>query len=149
MSFQNSVSWVTLPSRSSININVVPSFGHIVNVGDNDRKNIVRIHSFRSTSSKTGGAERAHSTLNPATSTPPATPPSASRKSSRNPSPTSKSMTMSTGPASAGDLDSDPHSFLLNPSYKNHEDHLITLTRPPPFFHGNPTRPQHEGASDS
>jgi hypothetical protein len=49
MSFQNSISEDGYYSinLSSININVIPSFGHIVNVSEGDKSKVVANISFR------------------------------------------------------------------------------------------------------
>ncbi len=100
----------------SININVIPSFGRIVNVIDNEKD--VRVYFrliFSSEKSKPPEPDSEPSDKNPLTLIPPDTFHSAPGKSSKNPSTNSKSMNTSKGPDFHEDSDSDLNTlFYIN-----------------------------------
>ena len=91
--------WVNLHSCSSISINVVPTFGHIVNVSETDKNTTVYSHSFSSEPLKTGNLGTGPFTQCPRTLISPATPLFQSVKSSKNPSIKNTSTSMWNAPA--------------------------------------------------
>lgn len=99
---------VTMPLGRSININVVPSFGHIVNVAEGDKNKLVTPPLCSSARSNSGDSKRAPSTSGPRTSIPPGTRPSVSARSWRSQSARNTSTSMLNVRGSAEDSDSDP-----------------------------------------
>ena len=127
---------VSIPPLRSININVIPSFGHIVNVNDNDRRNIVRPYLPRSARFKAGEAGKELFTVSQETSTLPDMPHSVLRRLLRSLLPSSTSMTMLRDPVSAEDSVSDRSTFLFNHSYpylkakrQTHQVYFISFSR--------------------
>jgi len=59
MSFQNTIS-----EDGSININVIPSFGHIVNVNETDKNKVVHLSLFSSMKLINGNRKKEHFTIN-------------------------------------------------------------------------------------
>lgn len=109
MSFQNTISEDGYCSHyhRSININVIPTFGHIVNVNEPDRQAKVSLSSLSSEKSNNGEPETELSTQCPETSTLLATLPFRSRKLLKNLLLRTTSTTTSRDLDSAGDSASD------------------------------------------
>lgn len=98
----------------SININVIPSFGHIVNINEVDKQRQVWISRYSSKKLRPGDRKRVLFTSPPRISIPPDMLPSASGRSSRNLSMPSRSMSMLRGPDSAEDSDSDHQHLIIH-----------------------------------
>lgn len=97
-----------MPLGRSININVVPSFGHIVNVAESDKNKLVTPPPCSSARSNSGDSKRAPFTSGPRTSTHPDTRRSVSARSWRSQSTRSTSTSMLNVRGSAEGSDSDP-----------------------------------------
>ena len=108
MSFQNSFG-----PDGSININVVPSFGRIIQCPENQKFTTVLPILCRSLKSMLGELEKVPFTKDPPISTPLAMSPSAPRKSLKTQSINNTFTSMSRDPVSAEDLDFDDLSIIL------------------------------------
>lgn len=142
MSFQNSFS-----PDGSININVVPSFGRIIQCPENQKYATVHPTLSRSQKSMPGEHAKEPSTTGPLTSTPAATSPSAPRKSSRSQSISSTSTSMLKDPDSAEDSAFDDlNNYVSSSSYHPRDgtstnlvtlrptSSLVTASKPLPLF---------------
>lgn len=102
---------VTVKSFRSININVIPSFGHIVNIGENDKQRQVRFLALRFKKFRHGEPEKELCTTLPEILTHPATPPSVLERLSNSLCPHNIFMNMSKGQDSAEDSDFDSRTI--------------------------------------
>ena len=104
---------VLITSFSSININVIPSFGHIVNINEVDRNKVVPPYLCRSMKSINGENKEELSTACPETLTHPDMFLSALRKPLKNPLQVNISMITSRDQDLAEDWDSDRSSIII------------------------------------